>query len=185
MRKIAVLFPGIGYTCDKPLLYYTGKLAAAHGYEIKKVEYGGFEAEIKGNREKMEKAFCSALTQAEEILKDVDWQEYQDIVFVGKSVGTIAAAAYMKKYKIAGRNIVYTPLMDTFLFEKGPGIVFHGTADPWAENTEKIKDCCEKIGLPLCRIENANHSLETGDTIKDIEILRKVISKAEAFFIRL
>ena len=23
MSKIAVLFPGIGYTCDKPLLYYS------------------------------------------------------------------------------------------------------------------------------------------------------------------
>ena len=26
MSKIAVLFPGIGYTCDKPLLYYSAKL---------------------------------------------------------------------------------------------------------------------------------------------------------------
>ena len=23
MKKIAVFFPGIGYTCEKPLLYYT------------------------------------------------------------------------------------------------------------------------------------------------------------------
>ena len=35
-EKIAVLFPGIGYTCDKPLLYYTGKLAVARGYKIVK-----------------------------------------------------------------------------------------------------------------------------------------------------
>ena len=25
MKKIACLFPGIGYTCDKPLLYYSWK----------------------------------------------------------------------------------------------------------------------------------------------------------------
>ena len=25
-KSIAVLFPGIGYTCDKPLLYYSEKL---------------------------------------------------------------------------------------------------------------------------------------------------------------
>ena len=30
-KKIAVFFPGIGYTCDKPLLYYSAKLAAAKG----------------------------------------------------------------------------------------------------------------------------------------------------------
>lgn len=34
MKKIAVLFPGIGYTCDKPLLYYSAKLAAEKGYEV-------------------------------------------------------------------------------------------------------------------------------------------------------
>ena len=26
MNRIACLFPGIGYTCDKPLLYYSWKL---------------------------------------------------------------------------------------------------------------------------------------------------------------
>ncbi len=71
MKKIAVLFPGIGYNCDRPLLYYTGKLALLYGYELKKAEYGGFEAGIKGNREKMEKAFYSALSQTEKILADV------------------------------------------------------------------------------------------------------------------
>jgi hypothetical protein len=46
-KKIAVLFPGIGYTCDKPLLYYTGKLAVARGYKLVKVEYGNFPSGIK------------------------------------------------------------------------------------------------------------------------------------------
>lgn len=40
--KLAVLFPGIGYTCDKPLLYYGAKLAKSYGYEVKRVEYGNF-----------------------------------------------------------------------------------------------------------------------------------------------
>lgn len=35
-KKIAVPFPGIGYTCDKPLLYYSGKLAEKYGYQVKK-----------------------------------------------------------------------------------------------------------------------------------------------------
>ncbi len=181
MKKIAVLFPGIGYTCDRPLLYYTGKLALSCGYEIKKVEYGGFESGIKGNREKMEKAFYSALSQAEKILADVSWNEYDEILFVGKSVGTIVSAAYMKKYNIIGRNIVYTPLEDTFLFSSGKGIVFHGTKDPWAENTDTIKKCCEKIGMNLYTIEDANHSLETGDVLKDIDIIKDVLISADDF----
>ena len=31
--KLAVFFPGIGYHCDKPLLYYSRKLAQEWGYE--------------------------------------------------------------------------------------------------------------------------------------------------------
>ena len=35
--KLAVIFPGIGYTADKPLLYYTTRLAKKHGYQIQTV----------------------------------------------------------------------------------------------------------------------------------------------------
>ena len=30
-RRLAVVFPGIGYHADKPLLYYSRKLAAQQG----------------------------------------------------------------------------------------------------------------------------------------------------------
>ena len=66
-KKIAVIFPGVGYHVDKPLLYYSKKLAAQNGYEIKEVPYGKFPKGVKGSREKMERAFFSALGQAREI----------------------------------------------------------------------------------------------------------------------
>ena len=31
--KLAVYFPGVGYHCDKPLLYYARKIAAACGFD--------------------------------------------------------------------------------------------------------------------------------------------------------
>ncbi|MCR5661624.1 MAG: hypothetical protein K6G50_05805, partial [bacterium] len=39
MRKIAVIFPGLGYTADRPLLYYAGKIAMAHGYERRALNF--------------------------------------------------------------------------------------------------------------------------------------------------
>ena len=47
MRKLAVVFPGIGYTVDKPLLYYSRRLAADAGYEIKRLPYAGFPKKVK------------------------------------------------------------------------------------------------------------------------------------------
>ena len=40
MKKLAIIFPGVGYTCTKPLLYYTASMAAERGYEIIRLDYG-------------------------------------------------------------------------------------------------------------------------------------------------
>lgn len=179
-KKIAVLFPGIGYTCDKPLLYYAGKLAAGKGYEILKVEYGNFPSGIKGDKEKMIEAFQSGLEQTEDILSQVCWEEYEDILFISKSIGTVISAAFAKKYKLNVKNILFTPLKQTFPFADNNSIVFHGTADPWA-NTDDIVEMCKKLEIPLFLTERGNHSLETGDVIEDLINLKIIMKEVNMF----
>lgn len=179
-KKIAVLFPGIGYTCDKPLLYYAGKLAVSKGYELVKVEYSNFPTGIKGNKEKMEKAFRCGLNQAEESLRDICWEEYENILFVSKSIGTAISSAFARKHQIRVKNILFTPLQQTFLFADENGIVFHGTADPWADTRDIIAGC-EKMNLPLVLTENGNHSLETGDILKDLKNLEQTMEQVDKF----
>ena len=173
-KKIAVLFPGIGYTCDKPLLYYAGKIAVSKGYELVKVEYGNLPSGIKENKEKMEKAFQCGLEQTEDILKDICWEEYEDILFVSKSIGTVISSAFARQHQLHVKNILFTPLRQTFLFADENGIVFHGTADPWAE-TKDITEGCKKLNLPLILTEQGNHSLETGDILEDLKNLEKTM----------
>ena len=38
-KKLAVIFPGMGYHNDKPLLYHGKKLAKERGYEVVEVNY--------------------------------------------------------------------------------------------------------------------------------------------------
>ena len=180
MDRLAVIFPGIGYHCDKPLLYYGKKLAGSCGYEIREVPYGNFEPGIKGNAEKMERAFRSALDQTEKLLEDVDWPSCKDLLFISKSVGTAVAAAYADRHGLATRNIFFTPVEQTFSFVKQKGIVFHGNADPWAE-TEMVKRCCREKNLPLYITERANHSMETGDVLADLEIMRRVMDRCKQY----
>ena len=59
--KLAVVFPGIGYTADKPLLYYTSRLASKQGYQIRTVSYDNLPENVKGDPEKMKQAFDLAL----------------------------------------------------------------------------------------------------------------------------
>ena len=180
MKKVACLFPGIGYTCDKPLMYYTGKLLKGLGWEVIPVPYSGFFEKVKGDPEKMKHSEELALGQSEEILRDVDWDRYGEILFVGKSIGTVVCNAYAAAHGLRCRRVLYTPLETTFGFECGEAICFHGTADPWAEN-EMIERRCKAAGIPLYLTEDANHSLETGDVEKDIKELRKVMKIVRAF----
>ena len=174
LKKIAVLFPGIGYTVDKPLLYYSSKLLRSENWEVISVSYSGFPDGVKGNSQKMEQAARMALDQAEEKLDQVDWAEYEDVIFVSKSIGTVVAAAYAQRVQLPCRHILFTPVEGTFRFKIEQAIAFHGTADPWAD-TGIICESCEKQSIPLYITENANHSLETGEIIVDIRNLGNVM----------
>lgn len=178
--KLAVLFPGIGYTCDKPLLYYGGKLAQLAGYEVLRVSYGGFAPGIKGDPKKMEEAFYSALEQTEECLAGTDFRG-RELLFLSKSIGTAVAAAFAKKHGLCVKSVSFTPVEQTFLFAEGDGIMFHGTKDPWAKNTDRIREGCERIGQRLYLVEGANHSLETGDVDRDIRNLREVMMEVKDY----
>ena len=73
-----------------------------------------------------------------------------------------------------------TPLAETFLFEPCNGIAFHGTADSWAD-TKIIKDKCIEYDIKLSIIPDADHSLETADTMKNIAIINKVMDEIKKY----
>ncbi len=172
--KLAVFFPGIGYTVDRPLLYYSKKLAKQYRYEVRDVCYQVPEG-------KPEQAFAEAFAQTEQMLSSLDWTRYEEILFVSKSLGTVVSCAYAEKYHITCRNVYYTPLEQTFSFHPQPGIVFHGTADPWVK-TALIREKCEAYALPLHITEGTNHSLELPDKIgESIQNLKKIMELTERY----
>lgn len=183
-KKAAVFFPGIGYTCDKPLLYYGAKLAAEKGYEIIRVPYGNFPPNVKGDAAKMYQCFVSAREQAEDILRDVEWEEYGDIVFFSKSVGTVVALSYAAEHGLDAAQVLFTPLAETFRFPVivGSAVAFHGTGDPWAK-TEQIVQICEEKKILLHLTPGANHSLECGKVKRDLKTIRDTMNSV-AYFLK-
>ena len=188
-RNIVVLFPGLGYTCDRSLLYYTGKLLQGMGYNVIRLSYSGFPANVKGDKDGMRQCFMIALEQTEEQLNEVDFSEYKDMLFVGKSIGTVVALQYAQSHGVNARFILLTPREQTFEADSGSwaavlqdnrAIAFHGTADPWA-STEVLISACKSKSIPLYLTEGANHSLETGDVSKDIDYLQQVMEQVRRF----
>ena len=186
MKKLAVIFPGIGYTAEKPLLYYAGKLAKEHGYETVNVAYSGFPEKVKGDRAKMEESFRIVMKASKKMLKELDLSGYGDILFIGKSIGTIAAAKLASESPLRDRIrlLLYTPLEDTFSFDFGKAIAFTGDADPWV-GKEKSRICgiCEEKGIPCTLIPHANHSLESGDVSADIKEMKSIMKATEKFIL--
>lgn len=183
-KKLAVIFPGVGYHTDKPLLYYGKKLAAARGYEILEVSYGELPSGIKGNKEKMLKAFEAASNCVTGQLCQVDFAGCEDVLFISKSIGTAVAAAFALRNHIPARQIYYTPVAESFMAIGEEGIVFHGTSDPWAR-TEIIEEECRKRHMPLYETAGANHSLETGNVQEDLKNLAEIMRQTERYIARI
>ena len=182
MKKLAVFFPGIGYTVDKPLMHYSRRLAANAGFEVLLLPYSGFPQKVKGDRGKMEESYKLARAQSKKMLSEIDFSEYDSILFVGKSIGTIVAAEIAASISASERVhfILYTPLEDTFAFPLGEAVAFTGDADPWVK-AGVIPELCQKRGIPCHVISNANHSLETRDVRDDIKSLKKIMKKTRKF----
>ena len=180
MKKIVVLFPGIGYNCDKPLLYYSRRLAQNAGYDIFPITYSYKKSGLKGDPEKMREAAGELMKQTEKALRDLALEEYEDILFISKSFGTAMAARYADEHDLKVRHILFTLLEQTFEYPVNISIAFSGTADLWV-NSEMIQKHCGESDIPLTVVDGANHSLETGDILKNIEILRDVLEQVQNF----
>ena len=172
-KKICVVFPGIGYHSDKPLLYYSKKYMMAHGYEIFDVTYGKLSGYLP---EEIQKVFDDGWTKAIDCLKIVDFSEAEDIVFLSKSIGTAISARYAVENDLKVRNIYFTPLEITMQYADSDGIAFHGTADPLVD-TERLTELCRKKQIPLYKYEGGNHSIETKDILWNIRTQEDIAKK--------
>ncbi|MBO6112942.1 MAG: alpha/beta hydrolase [Lachnospiraceae bacterium] len=182
MNKIAVFFPGIGYTNDRPLLYYSAYTLKRKGYHLIKLDFTGFPDGVFNDEKKMMKCFELALNQAGDELKSVSFNNADDILFVSKSLGTSVAAFYASKHNLPVRHIFFTPLENTLSLVKpgSAGIAFSGTNDPWADY-EKIRTACDRRKIHITLVKDANHSLETGEFTADIGILSEIMHSIDEF----
>ncbi len=180
-KQLAVIFPGAGYHCDKPLLYYSKKLAKNKDYEIIEADYDFKEIvkDIKEDAEATMKALDYGFERVANQLKDIKFDQYDRVVFIGKSIGTAIAARYNMTYELEADQIVFTPIEATFGFiNPCEGFVFHGTADPLC-NTDMCEQLCDQMSLTCAIIPEANHSLETGDVQVDLENLARIMTMVE------
>ena len=170
-KNIVISFPGSrGY--EIPLLYFSSKHFEDLGYEklfISPPDSG----EIK---------FETLYEKAEKIIQSIAFEEYGNIVFIAKSIGTVVACKMKEKYKIPASLILFTPLSDTlpYINSKNDVLLISAGENDRYLDSNSLKELCEKEGIK-CYIEpNVGHRMEVkGDLKRNLDIIFSVINEIE------
>jgi hypothetical protein len=171
-NSLVVLFPGVNYSCEKPLLHYARKAATIEDYDVLCIRYG-FKLSKKDMGKEIIKIIAKEVLQ---VIKNCSSKNYDNIYFISKSIGGEIAGniANIIGYDNV-RSLYLTPTPTTMEhISNSKCSVIVGTKDPifTQENVQVIKDY-DNVNLTL--IDNAQHSLEVDNNLEEsIESLGKV-----------
>jgi len=180
-NKAAFIFPGRGYTAQAPLLFYSRNLCINKNYDCIQINY--HDALSVMNEEEF-------VRSVQEIVKSIlDERNYNDLLIISKSIGSIAHAQILKaNLSHSLRSIWLTPLIKmenvfTSLKESSsPSIALIGDEDPhysvdkWTELGKHNKTLVQKVYF------GCDHSIEKPKfPIESIDILKQVILDIDSF----
>ncbi len=160
---MATLFPGIGYTPDRPLLHYAGTILRDSGWAVRNVWW----PELPDDGDSLNT-----------MVSDIAWRELHAEVatkrlVIGKSLGSLAipVAAEMALPGIWLTPLLHNPkVLDGLARMEAPTLLIGGTDDELWDG-----DAARATGHQVLEIDGANHSLEfAGDPQRSIGTLGAV-----------
>lgn len=175
MKKLAIIFPGAGYGLDSPLLYYADFVFETNGYERVHMNYtdilGRKDLCLEDKRKMLQEYIW-------EQAKEIPFDQYDEIVFLSKSVGGIEAGILADKLDITVKQILLTPVEDAVQYISKDSMVVIGTND----NAYPVyKELCKEKEVKVLFVEGADHSLEiVNRPFESISALEKVMKSIEA-----
>ncbi len=170
MKKLVVIFPGVGYGFAHPLLYYADLLYEAKGYERK---YMNYQDICRDTNLTLEKKKAQVRKYVFEQADGINFKEYDEVVFLSKSIGTTEAGVLAEKNGIKVNQIFLTPIESTIPYIRDDSNVVIGTAD---ETYPLYKKICDEHNINALYIEDGDHSLEVQEEpYKNIDILKQVM----------
>src|SRR5687767_294277 len=188
-ERLAVLFPGMRYTIEMPLLYYTSRLLVAGGADALLVDYryhldADFMAASEQEQARRLTADVTAACRAA-----LSQRSYRDVTIVGKSIGTLAMAHLLSTESKLGtaRAVWLTPLLRNENLRAqiktwgGKSLFVIGTADQDYDEALLKEVEAATHGKSLV-IEGGDHLLEVqGDFFASVQALEKILRAVRRF----
>lgn len=176
-RGLCVIFPGKGYTVDKPLLYYSIRLAMSKGYNLLILSYGEFTLK-ESVRLTMKNLILGVIT---DVLAENPVQT--DLVFIAKSIGALFASdtALTLEHKHPVRCAYLTPIDQAIPnMARTNFIAFTGSEDHLLDHDKALAELGE-AAYRLRVYQGADHSLNSKNINESIHILAEVLDKIGQF----
>ncbi len=180
-RTLAVIFPGQAYYKDSPLMWYSAISAFQAGLDTLSVEYGFHANRIATARNMLDTSIDEAASALGNLQKS---KNYENVVFIAKSVGTVIAERIARE-KIEGvRDFIFlTPLPQTvqFIRDAKNMLVVVGTSDPLFSEVD-IAGISGMHNVSIVKLDGADHLLEVeGNYEKSLEYLRESMTACHNF----
>ena len=188
---LAIMFPGLRYTCDMPLLYYPSRLFAQRGADVLQVNSDYTQPEYQSASQGEQADWLTADAQAA-LRAGKAQRNYKRLILMGKSIGTLALAHLVSKSIEKGTITIWLtpllrqqPLVSAALLFKGPALYIAGTGDPIFASgpMQRIQDA---TGAETLIVEGADHSMEIpGDLLQSIQIMERILRGTANFLDKL
>lgn len=185
--KLAIIFPGQGYTVQGPLLHYSTGIYLSKSYDVLHVNYQyNHDAYKDFTMEELSEAIKhDSRSVVEKVISNRNYDQY---CLVGKSLGTIAMSAVMKRNEFYDAKMIWlTPLLqrddvfEAMAASTQKGLCFIGDQDR-CYIQDRFSQVNDNPSIVSSLISRANHSLEIEhNALGSIDILKKIMKTIEAF----
>jgi predicted alpha/beta-hydrolase family hydrolase len=191
-EALALVFPGLGYHADLPVLYYAALQLYSAGADVLRLR---FHYDQQPGFMQQPDETIAAWLEADAAAVLAYGQKRRagaQITLIGKSLGTIALAGLLAHQPDLShaRCLWLTPVLTNPLVIRelreavNPGLVVIGSADPYY-SAELVDELAKKSNLRWRIIPGADHALEIpGDALASVRAMEKMVEGIQAFMDR-
>ena len=187
---LALILPGLNYSCDMPLLYYASQIMLEAGADVVQIKYDYTQTQPSSKDSPLSDRFGSLAEDVTQIARVALMQrDYKHLTVIGKSLGTLAIPHFLQAdLSLQPQTCVYlTPILNELvpihdLIQTCPRNLFViGTSDRYFD-PELISQLISPNADNFMIIDGVNHSLEyPQDTFRSLEVLDEVVRRMQNF----
>ncbi len=167
LKTAKVIFPGIRYGKDKPLFMVLDQAINGDSFAL------SYQDVINENTKLNDETFLKCYQAAKNEFLNLNLTEYNEIIFIAKSLGTIIAGKLREELNLNKvKFICLTPVEKTLPFLKQTDFIIYGDADHYA--SEYLKEFLKYRFVNLEVIKGGNHRLLTNNEVLDKKNLERI-----------